>query len=233
MDKVIYVLWRHPAAELGSFCERVRTHLPGELAAAGARRVRVNVSDGDVSRAAGVRQAHLKPAPDAFVQVWLDNADIPARRPIDNAVRACAVRTAGYLVEECIPKANTLHRPAPGGRTYGFAQVALLRRPAALPREQWLEIWQGSHTAVAIETQSTFEYVQNLVVRPLTPDAPALDAIVEECFPPAAMTDYKAFFDAPGDEAKFKANLQRMLQSVARFIEPGQIDVLPTSQYDG
>jgi len=233
MEKVIYVLWRHPAAELASFCERVRTDLPGDLAAAGARRARINVSDADVSRAAGVRQARLKPAPDAFVQVWLDDAGVAARQPIDDAVTACAVRTAGYLVDERVPVANKLHPPAPGGRTYGFAQVALLRRPAALTREQWLEIWLGSHTAVAIETQSTFEYVQNVVVRPLTPEAPAIDAIVEECFPPAAMTDYKAFFDAPGDEAKFKANLQRMLQSVARFIEPGQIDVVPTSQYDG
>ena len=69
------------------------------------------------------------------------------------------------------------------------------------------------------------------VTRPLTADAPAIDAIVEECFPSGAMTDFKVFFDAPGDEPKFKRNLQRMVQSVARFIEPGQIDVIPTSQY--
>ena len=231
MDKVIYVLWRHPAAELASFCERVRETLPGELRAAGARRVRINVSDADVGRAAGVRQAVLKPAPDALVQVWLDD-HAANRGPIEAAVTACAVRTAGYLVNEIQPKANSLHPPGRGGRTYGFAQIALLRRPARLSQDEWLGIWLNSHTAVAIETQSTFEYVQNVVIRPLTQGAPPLDGIVEECFPPGAMTDYKVFFDAPGDEAKFKANLQRMMQSVGRFIEPGQIDVLPTSQYE-
>jgi hypothetical protein len=231
MEKVIYVLWRHPAAELASFCERVRTVLPGELKAAGARQVRVNVSDADVSRASGIRQSVLKPVPDGIVQIWLDQHTPAIRAPIDAAITGCAVRSAGYLVNELRPKTNTLHPPARGARTFGFAQIALLRKPARLSQDEWLGIWLDSHTAVAIETQSTFEYVQNVVLRPLTPEAPAIDGIVEECFPPGAMTDYKVFFDAPGDEAKFKANLQRMLQSVGRFIEPGQIDVIPTSQY--
>jgi hypothetical protein len=231
MDKVIYMLWRHPAAELPSFCARLRERLPGELRAAGAQAIRINVSDADVARAAGVRQAVLKPAPDAFVQLRLPDADGAARARIDAAVTAHAVRTAGYLVEDRQPLTNTRHPPGPGARTFGFAQVALLRKPASLTREQWLDVWLNSHTTVAIETQSTFEYIQNVVVRPLTPEAPAIDAIVEECFPPAAMTDYKVFFDAPGDDAKFKANLNRMMQSVSRFIEPGRIDVIPTSQY--
>jgi EthD domain len=231
MDKLIYVLWRHPSAELGTFCARLREQLPGELRAAGAQSVRINVSDADVARAAGVRQAVLKPVPDALVQVWLAGGNGAGREPIEAAITACAVRTAGYLVEERRPIPNTLHPTAPGARTHGFAQVALLRKPQKLSREEWLTIWLESHTTVAIETQSTFEYVQNVVIRSVTRDAPPIDAFVEECFPPGAMTDYKVFFNAPGDDAKFKANLGRMMQSVARFIEPGQIDVIPTSQY--
>ncbi|HUR40169.1 MAG TPA: EthD domain-containing protein [Verrucomicrobiae bacterium] len=231
MEKVIYVLWRHPAAELATFAERVRTSLVADLRSAGARSVRVNVNDADVTKAAGMRQMVLKPAPDAIVQVWVDSAIATYRAPIDAAISACAVRSAGYLVTESQPLVNVKHPTARGQRTYGVAQVALLRKPKAMTHEAWLEVWHNSHTQVAIETQSTFEYLQNVVIRALTPDAPAIDAIVEECFPPEAMTDYKAFFDAPGDEAKFKANLQRMLQSVSRFIEPGQIDVIPTSQY--
>ncbi|MFN5902520.1 MAG: EthD domain-containing protein [Novosphingobium sp.] len=96
---------------------------------------------------------------------------------------------------------------------------------------EWLSLWQDSHTQVAIETQANFEYVQNLVVRTLTEGAPPYVAIVEECFPEAALTDPFVFFDAVGDPAKFKANLDRMMESCDRFIDRGTIDVIPTGQY--
>lgn len=45
------------------------------------------------------------------------------------------------------------------------------------------------------------------------------------------MTDPMAFFDAPGDEAKFQQNLAAMMDSCNRFIDFDKLDVLPTSQY--
>jgi hypothetical protein len=230
MEKVVYLVWKTASQPAEDFHAALRA-LPSALAAAGARRGKVNLADGDVAKAIGLRQVHLKPQPEAIVQVWVDSAIARLRAPVDAAIAGAGERFAAYLVTESQPTPNTKHPPAPGQRTFGFAQVALLRRPPTLAYADWLEVWHNSHTQVAIETQSTFEYVQNVVVRALTPEAPAIDALVEECFPPAAMTDFKAFFDAPGDEPKFKANFMRMLQSVARFIEPGRIDVIPTSQY--
>ena len=61
--------------------------------------------------------------------------------------------------------------------------------------------------------------------------APHYDAFVEECFPAAAMTDPLVFFDAAGDGERFQHNLDRMMDSVHRFIDMDQLDVLPTSQY--
>ena len=81
----------------------------------------------------------------------------------------------------------------------GFANVALLRRPADLDVETWLTRWHVDHTPVAIATQSTFGYTQNAVVRALTPDAPVIDAIVEELFPIEATRDLHAFFGAADD----------------------------------
>lgn len=232
MEKVIYLLWRDPAVRPEDFAANLHGRLRPEVEAIGdAERLRLNVADADVARAVGLKQVMLKPQPEALAQVWVDSAIRHFRAPVDEAVGRACERYAAYLVTESQPIVNVKHPPGPGTRTYGFAQVALLRKPAALAYADWLEVWHDSHTHVAIETQSTFEYVQNVVIRALTPDAPAIDAIVEECFPPAAMTDFKAFFDAPGDEPRFKANFQRMLQSVARFIEPGKIDVIPTSQY--
>ena len=229
MEKVIYLVWRDAAQNAADFATTLRA-AGAALRAAGARQLRVNVADADVARAIGLRQVMLKPQPEALVQAWVDTAIAKFREPLDQAVGACG-RMAAYLVTESQPIVNAKHPARTGERTFGFAQVALLRKPLSLTREAWLDVWHNSHTTVAIETQSTFEYLQNVVIRPLTPDAPPVDAIVEECFPPEAMTDFKAFFDAPGDEKKFKANFQRMIASVSRFIEPGQLDVIPTSQY--
>ncbi len=231
MEKIIYLAWRKPESDAEVFAEQLCNELAPRLQKAGVRGLRLNIADAAVKPAIGLRQACLKPPPDALIQVWLDSAIAHFRKPVDTAVAGACTHHAAYLVTESQPLRNLKHPPAPGKRTEGFAQVALLRRPEKLAHEAWLDVWHNSHTNLAIETQSTFEYIQNVVVRPLTADAPPLDAIVEECFPLGAMTDYKVFFDAPADEAKFKQNLQRMMQSVARFIEPGQIDVIPTSQY--
>jgi hypothetical protein len=116
-------------------------------------------------------------------------------------------------------------------RTPGFANLAFLRRPTGLDPATWLSRWQDDHTAVAIETQSTFRYVQDVVVRPLTPGAPAVDGIVEECFPIEALTDLHAFFAATGDDELLSRNLGRMNESVQRFGADQSIDVVPTSEY--
>lgn len=231
MEKVIYLVWRNPATSPEAFSAGLHDLLVPELRAAGARHLKLNVADAAVAKAVGLRQMVLKPQPEAAIQVWVDSAIAALRAPIDEAVARAGSRHAAYLVTESQPTVNVKHPAKPGERTHGFSQIALLRRPPTLPYSAWLDVWQNSHTTVAIQTQSTFEYIQNVVIRALDDTAPALDAIVEESFPPEAMTDFKAFFDAAGDEPRFKANLQKMLQSVSRFIEPGKLDVIPTSQY--
>jgi hypothetical protein len=137
---------------------------------------------------------------------------------------------AAYLVTESEPLPDASPAP-PGERTRGFANLAFLRRPAALERVTWLSRWQDDHTHVAIETQSTFRYVQDVVVRPLTDGAPPVDGIVEECFPIEALTDLHAFFDAVGDDDRLARNLGRMNDSVSAFGANEAIDVVPTSEY--
>ncbi|WP_028007150.1 EthD domain-containing protein [Solimonas flava] len=231
MEKILYLGWRDPAQSRNAFFADLRERLAPALQAAGARGLRLNLDDDAVREADGIRQRVFDPPPDALLQVWVDSAIGFLRSGIDAAVTASVPRHAAYLVTESQAIVNRAHPPQPGLRTEGFAQLAILRRPPRLSPAQWLDIWHNGHTPVGIETQSNFEYVQNVVVRPLTPDAPAIDAIVEECFPAAAMRDPYVFFDAAGDEAKFRRNLERMMTSVHRFIDPGTIDVIPSSQY--
>ena len=150
---------------------------------------------------------------------------------MEDAIQASVSRLAGYLVTESEPIVNTKHVVAEGERTPGMYQVVLLRKPPRLSHEQWLDIWLGSHTQVAIDTQSTFGYRQNVIVRPLTYVAPAYDAIIEELFPAEAMTDPMVFYNAAGDEARRKRHEKAMLESVVRFIDFDKMDRIPMSEY--
>lgn len=231
MEKVIYLLWRDPDEDADDFALRLRTKLADRLQALGVRGVQMNLADSAVSRAAGIVQSNTQPPIAGMISLWLDSAIAKFRQPCDDAIAAAVPRMAAYLVTESQPIRNTLHPPQPGSRTAGFAQVAVLRRPPRLTYETWRDIWHNSHTQVAIDTQSTFQYVQNVIVRPLSEGAPAFDAVVEECFPEGAMDDPQVFFDGVGDPEKFQRNLQAMMESVQRFIDLDKIDVLATSQY--
>lgn len=231
MEKVLYILWRDPRASEDTFARRLRGEVADRLVAAGAHGLQVNLADEAVHPAAGLRQTHSHPAIDGLLSVWVDSAIARFRRPFDDIVREATGRLAAYLVTESVPIRNTRHVPAKGARTEGFAQLAFLKRPPRLTHEAWLDVWHNQHTPVAIETQDNFAYVQNVVVRALSDAAPRYDAVVEECFPAAAMTDAQAFFDAVGDEAKLQRNLQAMMASCKRFIDFDAIDVVPTSQY--
>ena len=169
-----------------------------------------------------------------MVSVWVDSATEHLRRPFDDVLALAAGGADpphAYLVTESVPLRNTRFPTELGRRTHGFAQVAFLRRPVDQPVDEWLDIWLNSHTHVALDLQDTFSYVQNVVTRRLTDGAEPWDAIVEECFPPEAMTDPHAFFDTADDELLARRQ-QDMFASVERFIDLGKIDVVPTSRYD-
>src|SRR5208282_6018619 len=103
-----------------------------------------------------------------------------------------------------------------GARSPGFSQIAILLANPAMTHADWRRTWQDLHTQPAIDLQSTFEYVQNLVVRPVLPGPVEVWSIVEECFPPEALNDRTVYFDRPGDVAATDVNEAAMLASIAR-----------------
>lgn len=231
MEKLVCLLWAAAGAERERFNAGLLERLPAALADAGASRIRLNLEDAQVSAGAPLRQSRGPRQHDAVVQFWLPSASSLLRGAIDRVLNAECDHWHGWVVAELTIIANAAYPARQGERTPGWAQMAFLTLPERLGHAQWREIWQDHHTLVAIETQANFEYVQNLVVRALTPDAPPYVGIVEECFPEAALTDPLAFFDAVGDPARFRANLDRMMESCDRFIDRGTIDVIPTGQY--
>ena len=229
MEKMLFIVWKHEGDSEKVFRQKLLDKVSPQLIGLGARRLRIGVVDEDVAPAAALRMETSKPSITGLVSIWTDTST--RRRPFEEVLQGSVARLAGYLVTESEPIVNTKHVVADGQRTPGMYQVVLLRKPPRLSYEQWLEIWLGSHTQVAIDTQSTFGYRQNVIVRPLTPAAPPFDAIIEEYCPTEAMTDPMVFYNAAGDEAKRKRHEKAMLDSVMRFIDFDKIDRIPMSEY--
>ncbi len=208
--------------------------LRDRLARVGARRLQVNVDDEPV--AAAMRIASPTGPVHAVVSVWTDDQGGAEGRPAGPVVEALTAAVdgsgaslAGFEVEERLPLAP----PAvpDGERADALANVAVLRRPADLDEAEWRHRWLVDHTPVAIETQATFGYVQNVVGAAVTDDAPYVSAVVEELFPMAATTDLHAFYGSGGDDAELRSRMERMMASVSRFGADQGIDLVPSSRY--
>ncbi len=229
MEKLIYPIWKPQENSGDELRDRLLNEMaPALLAQDNVRALRFSVVDSDVATAAGKRMENCQTLPDGMISVWLDNGG--ARAPVDTVIESVVARFSTYLVVEAEPIVNTEHRAATGERGHGFCQVVFLARPERLTEQEWLSIWQGSHTQVAIDTQSTFSYRQNVIVRSLSADATVLHAMIEENFPPEAMTSDQAFYGVTNDEG-LKKNLDAMVNSCTRFIDFDKIDVIPMSEY--
>lgn len=224
MEKVVTLLRAADRDE--DWCQRQRGPVAEAILRLGVQGLAVNVRD-DAVRHSLMTLTTLDPPVAAVVSMWTQQC---YGDQIAAALRLLEMECdhlAAYLVTESNPLLAPLEL---GQRTTGLANIALLRRPAELDHATWLRRWQHDHTAVAIETQSTFGYTQNTVARALTPDAPQLAGIVEELFPIEAVSDLQAFFGA-ADEADLQQRLARMVASTSAFGANENIDTVPTSRY--
>jgi hypothetical protein len=224
VEKVLAVL--RAADRDDDWCACQRGPVADAILRLGVDGLAVNVRDGAV-RHSLMTLTTLDPPVAAVVSLWTQQCYGEQVAAVLRLLEVECDQLAAYLVTESAPLQAPLEL---GSRTTGLANIALLRRPAELDEATWLNRWQRDHTRVAIETQSTFGYTQNAVVRALTPDAPALAGIVEELFPAEAITDLKAFFGA-ADDADLQDRVSRMVASTTAFGANENIDTVPTSRY--
>lgn len=193
------------------------------LATVGVRRWQVNLDDEPVAGA--LRLQTFDEPVRAVASAWTDGSP----GDVVDVLASVADRVAGWLVEERRP----LDPPemTDGSRADALANVAVLRRPEELAHEEWLRRWLEHHTPVAIETQATFGYLQNVVLSPVTPDAPRVDAIVEELFPTEAIGDMHAFYGSGGDDDELTRRITRLMESVATIGADRDLDLVPSSRY--
>ena len=228
MEKLLYPLWKAEELAADAFRDALLAWSKQQLAQASLSGLRLAVADSGVAPAAGRRLSSGAPLPDGLLSLWLP--DPGTRAPLEASLADRVARFECYRVREVEPLVN--RRAGADGRVPGMCQVALLYRPARLSEEEWLSRWQGSHTPIAIDTQATFGYRQNLVVQALAGSAAPPDAVVEENFPPGAMTSEYAFYGVEaGDEASLARRRDELMASCARFIDFDRIDVVPMTEY--
>ena len=229
MEKLVYVAWRPKGAAVEAFKRALLERCGRRFVEFGAHAVSMNICDEDSAFADHLRITQLDEPPAATISLWLDTH--LARGPFESELARHSGKLAGYLVLESVPIVNTKHPTDRCKRIPGLCTIAFLEKPATMEYETWRERWQGHHTQVAIETQSTFLYIQNVVVRALTPEAPPWTAIVEECFPKQAATDPMVFYDAKGSEETLRQNQRRMFESCQAFIDFPTLESHSMSSY--
>ncbi|GAA3535209.1 EthD domain-containing protein [Aeromicrobium panaciterrae] len=192
------------------------------LAATGVTRYQLNVDDEPV--AAALRFGPGEPIT-AFVALWTDGNPeeaVAILTDLDAGLHAWRVTERRPIEPPAVPD---------GERADALANIAVLRRPEGMSRDDYMDIWIGSHSQIAMDTQNTFGYIQNIVDKALTPDAPEISAIVEELFPMAALTDVHEFYGSGGDDEELNRRITTLMTSVARFGADTGLDLVPTSRY--
>lgn len=232
MEKISYVLWKPADVSDVAF----RDQLVGEtgkrlLECEGVRALSVLCRDETTEPLASARITQQDDPHCGMLNVWVDLADALDRAPIEALLREITTRFAGYLVVESVPLKNTTHTARVGERTPGTTLMTCLIPKAGMAYDDFLEHWQVVQRQVAMETQCTYLYVRNVVVRALTPDSPPWVGIVEEGFPTEAVTDPMLWYKAEGSQEKLEENRGRMMESVQAFLDLTRIESHPTSEY--
>jgi hypothetical protein len=229
VEKLCYVLWRPPSVSGDEFRDALVGGLGPRLLASGTRALTLLVADAEAEALAKARITRMADPPAGMLSVWLE--DVAERHAVEAALATQASRFAGYLVRESVPLPNTSRLAPRGTRTPGTTMLALLEQPERLAFDEWIRIWHGSHSPLAIEIQCTYRYVRNVVERPLTPDAPPWRGLVEEGFPSEAVSDLQRWYRAEGDPAKTRERMRQMIASVQRFLDLDRIESHPLGEY--
>ena len=225
MEKLVYLISKDQGASGDALRVGLLERAVPVLRESGAKNVSLNVNDEAVEAGAGVRISTSEPPIRAMVSFWLENSD--DRQAAEQALHAEGESLAGYLVAESRPM---VYDPPPGERSRGANLVTRIHKKADISDQEFIERWTVEHRQVAVETQSTFAYVRNSVLRTLVPGTPECEGIVEESFPIEALSDPHVWYDCD-NETEYRRRLQLMMDSVNAFLDLGRLESIPMSEY--
>lgn len=224
MEKLVYLAWRRPDLDAAVYGRRLLAEVAPRLLAAGARRLDVNLSDllGEIPKPMLLMGEGASLS--AAVSLWLDCYD--ARGPLEDALRADAVRLDGYLVTESVPQPCPDRDWPDGARSPGVSHFTWFEKPAAVSDDDFFHAWHELHTPFSFELHPRrWSYVRNSVARTLTPGSPPVRAIVVERFRELAdYTDPKRLFGS-------REALARSGAEVGQYADPKRLHSAPLSEF--
>ena len=226
MEKLIYLLGEPTGESIEALDASLRGEIIPALLALGASRIRTCIRDAHVEPAQAKRMGEIAQQTSCYLSLWAPSRSLHSK--ISPLLSPLGSFLYGYTAAESEQLFHDFE--ADGSRVEGMNEVVCFRKPDDQNREEWLDTWLNSHGQIAIDTQSTFGYIQHIVGDILEPGSPRFDAFVEENFPAAAMNSDEAFYDAKGEE--LQQRMDGMIQSVIRFIDMESIQVMPMSEYN-
>ena len=214
MEKLIYLFGETEAGEIprgrSDLRQRLFDAVPG-LVSAGAGGFTISVADVDDPDLEAVNQFNNMGLLDGQISLWVDHLD--DRSEIEAIVSDLAPRTAGYLVTESILRDYPSRDWPARAASPGIAIFTTFPRPAQLDPETFYARWHGSHGPLSLELHPLTRYVRNAVFRPLTAEAPRLDAIVSESVASCAVaSDVEQFYSG-------RENRKRIVRDLLSFAE--------------
>ena len=225
MEKLVYLISKELDVPGHTLREGLLERVIPVLRESGGQNISLNVQDEDVAAGDGVRISTSEPPIRAMISFWLENSD--DRQAAEEVLLAESEGLAGYLVAESRPM---VYDPTPGERSRGANLVTRIHKKSDISDEEFTERWTVEHRKVAVETQSTFAYVRNAVLRTLVPGTPECDGIVEESFPIEALSSPHVWYDCDNED-EYRRRLQRMMDSVNAFLDLGRLESIPMSEY--
>jgi len=230
--KACVLLWDEAKRSRSELTDAV-LELGDAIVEQGATRLGIDVVDArsDVpSPSPFGRGEHL---PCALLNVWIDD---PSR--LAPLFEDALFRQAAYRVEESVYTDygdNEHHGPRDWPdteRSPGLVTLNLIERPPGMSRDTWIHRWHDRLSPVTAKIQPRCRYVRNLVLEPLTDDAPPWEGIVEECFATTAdLTNPFRFYGAGRNPLRLVWNLIVVLIVVMRFTRIWRVRTIPMGEY--
>ena len=167
-----------------------------------------------VDRVDGANFSEAAPSPfDLVEEAWFETADDFAAARIrdveDRDVTSLSLRTHVYQVSETV-QVDDLRQPRLGERSPGIKVIYLVRRNELLNDREARVRWKDHATLAKMHHAGISRYVQNGVIKALTPDAPVAHGIAELHFPTRDDLEER-FYDSDQGRAAIEADVSTLV----------------------
>lgn len=228
----MYTLWRHPETSLKDFNENLIAANPfapvddstlqgGLWEQFDLDEIKFSVIDDDVKAPLLKRRKRLEDGALLSAVVSVSTHRGEAERVADYLATKVHF-VAGYEVERAVPVEYDRQWPGnpPQARSEGLQLVSIFAKRNDLNDQTFLALWQCSDTPFAIDIHPHWRYERNQVIRPITENAPHINAIVGlHAKQDSDITHLHTFF------GKDLRNSLRVNANVKRFIDMDSLNV--------